>query len=318
MTASIRSTALSRRSALTLGGLTAVGAALAPVAASAAPVGTARRGPGWRDHATLAQSLAALEREASVTIGVMAVTYGDRRSFSYRAGDLFPMCSLFKVLAAAALVRDRGYDETYWSTPIAFSESDIVRDSPILSDPERPREATPEQLADAAIRFSDNTAGNLLLRELGGPSAITAFAALLGATRTRLDRWEPELNEAIPGDHRDTTTPGDIARLYQALLLDDAAGVLASSRLREWMLRCATSGARMRAGLVGPYELADKTGGGDYGVVNDAGVLWQPGADPLTLVVLTRTDRSEAVRNDEVIARVTRLVVESRPATPAR
>ncbi|MDR6907103.1 beta-lactamase class A [Agromyces sp. 3263] len=319
MSASRESTFLSRRSVLALGGAAGAAGVVSTVLASApawaSPLPANGRPVLRADHDRVSDDLRALEVATDVTIGVVALPGGraadrrsDRRAFRYRAADLFPMCSLFKPLAAAALVRARGYDDAYWSTPIPFTDADVVRDSAVLSTM-RPQQATPEQLADAAIRYSDNTAGNLLLRELGGPAAITAFAGELGATHTRLDRWEPDLNEARPGDERDTTTPDDIAALYSALMLEDAAGVLASSRLREWMLRNTTSGARMRAGLTPPYELADKTGGGEYGVVNDAGVLWRPGTEPLTLVILTRTDRPDAVRDNEVVAEVTRLVV---------
>ena len=318
MNPSRESTSLSRRSLLALGGAAGAAGVVSTVLASApawaSPLPANGRPVIRADHGRVSDDLRSLEVATDVTIGVVALPAdlgrgaGRVRAFRYRAADLFPMCSLFKPLAAAALVRARGYDDAYWSTPIPFTDADVVRDSAVLSTM-RPQQATPEQLADAAIRYSDNTAGNLLLRELGGPAAITAFAQELGATHTRLDRWEPDLNEARPGDERDTTTPDDIAALYSALMLEDAAGVLASSRLREWMLRNTTSGARMRAGLTPPYELADKTGGGEYGVVNDAGVLWRPGVEPLTLVILTRTDRPDAVRNNEVVAEATRIVV---------
>src|SRR3989454_11362976 len=54
---------------------------------------------------------------------------------------------------------------------------------------------------------SDNTAANLLLTTIGGPKELTAFLHNMGDHVTRLDRWEPELNEAIPNDERDTTMP---------------------------------------------------------------------------------------------------------------
>ncbi|GAA1835407.1 class A beta-lactamase [Agromyces salentinus] len=310
MTSSHRSTSISRRSLLAFGGAATAGLVASSVAApttgaQALPHGTAS---GGGDHGRMSRELRALEAATSVRIGVHAVAQGGRRAFRYRGDELFPMCSLFKPLAAAALVQARGYDEAYWTTPIPFTDADLVVDSNVL-DKLDPQEATPGELADAALRFSDNTAGNLILRELGGPAAVTAFAASLGATDTRLDRWEPDLNQAIPGDERDTTTPDDIAHLYSALLLDEAAGLLAASQLRAWMLRNRTSDARMRAGLTPPYDLADKTGGGAYGVVNDAGVLWRPDAAPLTLAILTSTDRADAVRNNAVVAEATRIVV---------
>jgi beta-lactamase class A len=298
-------TRLSRRSLLAIGGLTTAGAAA--TAFSSAPAFAAPTAPAVGGHRRLSDAIAELERATSVTIGVTAIWHDSRRSFRYRGDQRFPMCSLFKTLAAAALVQARGYDEDYWTTPIPFTRADIVENSRVLEKTTTYR-ATPEELADAALRFSDNTAGNLILRELGGPSAITSFAAALGATATRLDRWEPELNDAVPGDERDTSTPDDIAAVYRALILEQRAGVLAAARLREWMLRNTTSGARMRAGLSAPFELADKTGGGDYGVVNDAGVLWRPTSEPLVLAIMTRTDRADAPYNNEVLAQVTRLI----------
>ena len=168
---------------------------------------------------------------------------------------------------------------------------------------------TPNQMADAALRFSDNTAGNLLLRELGGPAKITQFAKALGARQTRLDRIEPELNEGIPGDVRDTTTAHDMVTIMEALLVDGDAGQLARSRLQDLMLRNTTSGKRARAGLSGPFELADKTGAGDYGIVHDAGVLWQGKGQPIAMCILTRTEEASAPNNNDVIADVTRLIV---------
>ncbi|WP_232497747.1 class A beta-lactamase [Agromyces humatus] len=302
MTSRPNSTPITRRSLLAFSGLSTAGVAAAVMAgppAFAAPVGNPER---------MTRALRELELAASVTIGVTAVAHGSHRAFRYRGGERFPMCSLFKTMAVGALVQSRGYDDVYWNTPIPFTRDDLVENSRVL-DKTTTWQATPGELADAALRFSDNTAGNLILRELGGPAAITAFAVSLGATHTRLDRWEPELNDAIPGDERDTSTPDDIARIYEALLLDDAAGVLASSRLREWMLRNRTSDNRMRAGLTPPYELADKTGGGDYGVVNDAGVLWRPSETPLTIAIMTRTDRADAAYDNEAIAEATRIVV---------
>ncbi|MBB5122967.1 hypothetical protein AF335_14350 [Streptomyces eurocidicus] len=73
------------------------------------------------------------------------------------------------------------------------------------------------ELCDATIRFSDNLAGNLLLRELGGPTAITRFCRSIGDRTTRLDRWEPELNTAEPSRVTDTTSPRAIGRTYGRL-----------------------------------------------------------------------------------------------------
>ena len=250
----------SRRSLLAIGGLSAAGlasASLAPAPAwAASPMASG-------DHGGIGRALAELERASSVTIGVTAVRWGSRRAFRYRGDQRFPMCSLFKTLAAASLVRDRGYDETYWRTPIPFTSADVVVDSSILGTGEI-SEATPEELADAALRFSDNTAGNLLLREIGGPAGDHPVRRIARRDRdTDSTAGSPTLNEALPGDVRDTTTPDDIAGCMQRSSSTTRRVCWPRHALREWMLRNTTSNARMRAGLTPPFELADKTGGGE-------------------------------------------------------
>jgi beta-lactamase class A len=154
---------------------------------------------------------------------------------------------------------------------------------------------TVAELADFAIRHSDNTAGNLLLRELGGPTAITCFARSLGDRVSRLDRWEPELNSAEPDRITDTTTPYAIGRTYARLLLGDALEPADRRRLTDWMLGTVTSANRFRRGLPKTWTVADKTGGGSYGANNDAGIAWTPDGAPVVLVVqLVKPDRDAA------------------------
>ncbi len=254
----------------------------------------------------LDRSIAALESANGVTIGIAAGRRG-QTAYTYRGGDTFPMCSLFKTLAVARLLRDHAYDDEFWKRRILFREDQIVENS-IICAADEDRDMSVEQLADAALRFSDNTAGNLLLELIGGPMQIGAYARTLGAPSTRLDRWEPELNEALPGDLRDTSTPSDIHKLYEALLIGDALSTLGQACLRSWMLRNTTAGKRLGAAVSPGTELADKTGAGDYGVVNDAGVVWPDGRPPLTVAVMTKTDDPDAVNNNEVVARVGQLI----------
>jgi beta-lactamase class A len=73
------------------------------------------------------------------------------------------------------------------------------------------------ELCQGALQRSDNTAANLLLRTIGGPPVITAFARSIGDDKTRLDRWETALNSAVPGDPRDTSTPYALGSGYRSL-----------------------------------------------------------------------------------------------------
>lgn len=277
--------------------------------AAGGPVSAQQRQPvTGRTNRRLDRAIADLESASGVTIGVTGGRQG-QSPYTYRGDEAFPMCSLFKTLAVALLLRDHAYDDEFWKRRIVFSADQIVENSVICAaDPDR--NMSVGELADAALRLSDNTAGNLLLGLFGGPLQIGVYARSLGARSTRLDRWEPELNEALPGDLRDTSTPSDMHHLYEALLLGDALSKLGQARLREWMLRNQTAGKRLGAALPPGSELADKTGAGGYGVVNDAGVVWQGERAPITLAVMTRTDDPDALNDNSIVARVGELLFE--------
>ncbi|MFI8187594.1 class A beta-lactamase [Streptomyces sp. NPDC085946] len=229
--------------------------------------------------------LRALEQEHGARLGVYARNLRTKRTVRHRADELFPICSLFKPLAAAAVLRDLDRDGEVLSRRIHYTEADLPKEG---SDKTREHLAdgmTVAELCDVAIRFSDNGAGNLLLRELGGPTAVTRFARSLGDPVTRLDRWETELNSAEPWRTTDTTSPRAIGRTYARLVLGDALGRRDRALLTHWLLTNTTSGNRLRAGLPPDWTVADKTGAGSYGTNNDVGVAWTPDGTPLVLAI---------------------------------
>lgn len=230
-----------------------------------------------------------LESRHGARLGVFAYNVRTRRRIRHRADELFPVCSLFKTLAVGAVLRD--LPASALDRRIHYTADDVVENSEITKDHVADG-MTIAELSAAAIRHSDNTAGNLLLRELGGPAAITRFARSVGDRVTRLDRWEPELNSAEPGRITDTTSPYAIARTYARLVLGDALSAPDRRRLTDWMLGTVTSANRFRAGLPPTWTIADKTGGGSYGANNDAGIAWTPDGTPIVLAVqLTKPDR---------------------------
>lgn len=250
--------------------------------------------------------MTALEQAAGVQLGVCAIAGGTR--LEYRSRETIPMCSTFKAIAVAALLGKHAKDDVYWTRQITVDPAKLVNYSPITSQ-FAGKEMTISAICDAALRFSDNTAGNLLLEQLGGPAAVTAFAAGMGFNATRLDRIETELNSAVPGDPRDTSTPADLASLFHAVLVGDGLDTIGQAMLRGWMLRNTTSTQRMRAGLPAGAELADKTGSGSYGVVNGVGVIFQKGKEPVALAVMTRTEQQDSSGKPELMAQVTQTVL---------
>ncbi|MET9323518.1 class A beta-lactamase [Streptomyces sp. NPDC003038] len=303
-TAGVRHT---RRAVLAIGAAAAVTAA-APGAASAASAGAVGSAPGAGD---IAGRLAALEREHAARVGVFALDTATGRTLLHRADERFPMCSVFKTLAAAAVLRDLDHDGEFLARRIRYSEKTVKRSgyAPMAGLPENLAHGmTVAELCSAAISYSDNAAANLLLRELGGPTSITAFCRSIGDGATRLDRWEPKLNSAEPERETDTTNPRAIGQTYARLVLGDVLEPGDRDRLTGWLLANTTSDERLRKGLPADWSVADKTGGGSYGTNNNVGIAWPPHRPPIVLAVLTTKYVPDAAADDPLVAETARLV----------
>lgn len=252
------------------------------------------------------EALVQLERASGGRLGVSLLDMKTGELTQHRGDERFPMCSTFKVLAAAAVLKKAGPKLNDLDRRASISKSDIVENSPVTSEHVGEEGMSLRQLCDAAITRSDNTAGNLLLKDIGGTAALTAFARKLGDRVTRLDRIEPDLNEGTPGDPRDTTTPNAMVSNLKKLLLGDALLPPARAQLIDWMIANKTGDARLRAGLPGGWRVGDKTGAGGHGTTNDIAVIWPPNRPPLIVAVyLTEATMDSAGRN-EVIAGVGR------------
>ncbi|MFE9928390.1 class A beta-lactamase [Streptomyces sp. NPDC005533] len=292
-----------RRAVLTLG----AGAALAAALPAGVAHATSHGGDGGDcGEGEVVRQLRALEREYGARLGAYARDTATGRTVLYRADELFPMCSLFKTMAAAAVMRDLDRDGAFLARRIHYTQADVTAAGG-GSVTERPENIagglTVAELCSAAIAQSNNAAGNLLLRELGGPIAITDFCRSVGDRTTRLDRWEPALNSAEPSRVTDTTSPRAIGRTYGRLVLGDALAPRHRELLTRWLLANTTSGERFRAGLPVDWVIGDKTGSGSYGTSNNVGIAWPPGRPPVVLSVLTTRPEAAAPRADALVAK---------------
>jgi beta-lactamase class A len=251
--------------------------------------------------------LARLEKESGGRLGVAALNTADGRQLMHRADERFPMCSTFKMMAAAAIL---SRDPSPLKKRIQYDKNDLVPNSPVTSK-HVAEGMTVAELCEATLQYSDNAAANLLMKQIGGPAAVTAYARSIGDNEFRLDRWETELNSAIPGDARDTTTPLSMARSLQKLVMGDALPLPHRRLLKEWMVGNTTGATRIRAGVPAGWTVADKTGAGDYGSVNDIAVIWAPGKAPIILAVyLTQPGKDDKLR-PEIHGEVARVVIEA-------
>ncbi|MBB4678879.1 class A beta-lactamase [Crossiella cryophila] len=243
--------------------------------------------------------LVELEQKYGARLGVYALATGSGRTIAHRADERFAFCSTFKGLAAAAILHRNPM--SHLDTVVRYGREDLLKNG-VITRNNVGAGMTIRQLCDAAVRYSDGTAGNLLLRDLGGPAQLTAYARSLGDEVTRMDRVEPAITEATPGDPRDTTSPRAFGANYQKIVLGEALPPEKRAFLRDLLERNTTGGERIRAGLPRDWKVADKTGTGDYGTANDFAIAWPPGGEPLVIAIMSSKPDRDAKYQQSLLA----------------
>ncbi|WP_422740736.1 class A beta-lactamase [Micromonospora sp. WMMD729] len=249
-----------------------------------------------------------LEERFDVRLGVYAIDTGSGRTVRYRAGERFAYASTFKALAAAEVL-DESTDAEL-DRVVRYSADDLVTYSPI-TEQHVAEGMTLRAIADAAVRYSDNTAGNLLLRQLGGPQKFEKELRGVGDKVTDPARYETGLNEARPGDRRDTSTAAALAEDLRAYAVGDALEPADRDVLNGWLKGNTTGGALIRAGVPEGWVVGDKTGAGGYGTRNDIAVIWPPNRAPIVLAVLSSRDRKDADYDDALIAQAAQVAISA-------
>ncbi|MGY0500993.1 class A beta-lactamase [Nocardia sp. FBN12] len=288
--------------------IAAVALAISAVTFTACSSNDVEQTPSTATAASVAPSFADMETKYGARLGLSVVDTGSGATVAYREGERFPMASTFKGLACGALLQAHPLSTGYFDQVIRYTAGDIVVNSPV-TEKHIETGMTVTALCDAAITMSDNTAGNMLLRLLGGPAGFTAFLRTLGDTVSRLDRWEPELNTAIPGDERDTTTAAALVANYRALVVGTALPEPERTQLASWLKASKTGAKRIKAGLPTDWIVGDKTGSPAYGSALDVAIAWPPGRQPLVLAVLTTKPDQNAEPSNDLVAEATSTAV---------
>jgi beta-lactamase class A len=252
--------------------------------------------------------LAELEKKTGGRLGVSAMDTQTNVSFGYRETESFAMCSTFKMLAAGFVLARVDKGDENLERRVVYEKEKLVSYSPETEKHVGGEGMSIGELCKAAITLSDNTAGNLLLESFGGPKELTNWLRTLGDGSTRLDRIEPDLNEAKKGDQRDTTTPDAMLDTLGNLTLGSVLSEPSQNRLTGWMVASTTGGARLRAGLPENWKVGDKTGTGMNGSAADIAILWPPGRNPILVTVYIAEATAPIAEINPVFAEVGKIV----------
>ena len=208
---------------------------------------------------------------SGASAGVTVVELGgtDPVVWSVNAGEVFTAASTYKLAVlmleaaniAAGKVDPNGY--------VCFQESDY--ETGWFDDYEDGACFTRNELAVRAARYSDNTAGHMLVRDIGGAEVLNAWAGSAGATSS--DFY-----------YGNTTTPADLAALWEA----EANGELGGAAAQAWLYPLLTN-TRTELGVpagVSGATVVHKTGTIDL-VDNDAALVTSSASGAYVLVVMT-------------------------------
>lgn len=252
-------------------------------------------------------NFAKLEEKFDAKLGVFALDTGTSQTVTYHPDERFAYTSTHKALAVGALLQQKSIEDL--NQRITYTREDLVNYNPI-TEKHVETGMTLKELSDASLRYSDNTAGNLILKQLGGPTGFKKALEDIGDYVTIPERFEPDLNEVNPGETHDTSTPRALATSLQAFTLGDTLPTEKRELLIDWMKRNTTGDKLIRAGVPKGWVVADKTGAGLYGTRNDIAIIWPSKGDPIVLAVLSNRDKKDADYNDELIAEATKEVIK--------
>jgi beta-lactamase class A len=224
-----------------------------------------------RGVGALAISIQQLIAVSGASAGVTVVELGGTNpvTWAVNAGEVFTAASTYKLAAlmleaeniASGRVDPDGY--------VCFE--DIDYEEGWFDDYVDGACFTRNDLAVRAGTYSDNTAGHMLVRDVGGAATLNAWAASVGATSS----------DFFDGN---TTTPADLASLWAA----EARGELGGAAAQAWLYPLLTN-TRTESGVpagVRGATVVHKTGTIEL-VDNDAALVTSSPSGPYVLVVMT-------------------------------
>jgi beta-lactamase class A len=253
----------------------------------------------------LAATLTLPPQKSDAVIGVAAIDLQSGQRISIRGDERFPMGSVYKVPIALEVLRTQKLDRVITIEPADFSPGwsplrDAAKGKPIVM--------TVEELAEAMVKLSDNTACDALLR-IVTPQAVTKLMSKLIPKGIRVDRQEREMaadlrkpggRERYASDPRDTATPNAMLGLFTSIAKDRP------EKLMRWMTETTTGPKRIKAGLPKGTVVAHKTGTMP-GTTNDVAII----DGRYIIVIFTKASK---ITNEEVepdIAAVARTAYEA-------
>lgn len=258
---------------------------------------------------SVSAQLAQLEASTGGKIGVAAINTATQQRIEYHAKELFPMGCTSKVIGVAAILKKSMTNKKLLSDKIHYKNEDLLEWAPITKK-NVGNGMSNASLCSAAISYSDNTAMNLLVKQIGGPAEVTTFARSINDKQFNLVHGWPDEAFAVPGTGKDATTPAAMTDSLSKLTLGTILAAPQRAMLLTWLKNNTTGNARIRAGTPKTWVVGDKTGTGfNYGITADTAVLWPPKCAPIVMTIYYFNKNKNAQKRDDVIASATKIIL---------
>ena len=242
-----------------------------------------------------------IEKSLSARIGVTILNVKTGEYWDHKGDERFPLTSTFKTIACAKLLYDYDNNKINLDNTVKIKKVDLMIYSPVMKK-HVDQEVTLNQACQAAMYMSDNTAANIIIKSAGGTDSITSFVRGIGDNNTRLDRIEPDLNEGILDDPRDTTTPNAIANTLNKLLFGSVLSKSSKQQLKEWMINNQVTGDLLRSVLPEKWKIADRSGAGGFGARSITAIVWIKNQSPVIIsIYIAQTEASMNERNEAIV-----------------
>ncbi len=248
----------------------------------AKPQGIAINPDDWQ---SLADAVSARADQFGGTVGYIIKDFKSGQVASINSDLAFPSASLIKfpILCAAFLAVEEG--KLSLGTPITLQRSDKKGGSGILKLSPAGSVYTNRELLEYMIGHSDNTAAELLIRQLGYDYLQKAFVRL-GLSETAIHPEGFKLTSRRV-DEDNMTSPRDMAYLLEKIYKRELVSAQASDQMLD-ILKHQHLRDRLPRFLPSGWEIAHKTGLLRR-ACHDVGIVFSPKGDYM-ICVLTSHD----------------------------
>ena len=218
---------------------------------------------------SLEQQLNSMVAGKSADVGIAALDLNSGETVSIKGNTPFPMASTVKVAVAALYLAQVDNGQR--------SLDDIINGQ------------SARGLMRRMLVHSDNRATDILLADLGGPSAVHDWLQANGIKGLRVDRNISELlrSKRDLWDRRDSSTPVAMVDLLKRLYKAELIKPESRNYLLDLMAQCQTGRNRMKAMLPSGTPVEHKTGTLD-GLADDVGFITMPDGHRVAVAIFTR------------------------------